>query len=70
MDYSGNGADELSFVKGDVIYVPANNDGDKLQGVLKGKVSICVGSGYVVRELVYYCLSSPTVVGVVTSVAQ
>ena len=26
------------FVKGDVIYVPAHHEGDRLQGVLKGKV--------------------------------
>ena len=35
--YTGSSEEELTFEKGDVIYVPANNDGDRLQGVFKGK---------------------------------
>ena len=35
---SGVGDDEISFVKGDVIFVPNRAEGPKWQGVFKGKV--------------------------------
>ena len=35
--YTGASEDELTFVAGDIIYVPAHHDGDRLQGVFKGK---------------------------------
>ena len=36
-DYVGKSEDELTFLKGDTIFV-INREGDRLQGVLRGKV--------------------------------